>query len=82
MDLLASIYAMKNFSLTYAGILVAVVGTFLVQAGFSESCTSEIVDKAPLLLEKVPLIVGGLMAWIGRYRVGGVTLAGFRDKRV
>lgn len=62
---------MKNFSLTYAGILVAVGGTLLIQAGFTEACTNEIVDK-------VPLLIGGIMAAIGRYRVGGITLAGTR----
>lgn len=62
---------MKNFSLTQAGIIVAVVGTILVNAGFSQECTNEIVTNAPV-------IFGGIIAWVGRYRAGGLTLLGTR----
>lgn len=60
-----------KYSLTQGGILVAVVGTLLVKAGFSDSCSSELVTN-------IPLLIGGVTAWIGRYRVGDVNLAGFK----
>lgn len=62
---------MKNYSLTQGGILVAVVGTLLVKFGFSEGCSNE-------LISNVPLLIGGVTAWIGRYRKGDVTLGGFK----
>lgn len=62
---------MKNFSLTYAGILVAVLGPVLVQYGFSEACSGEISNVAVAA-------VGGLIAAYGRYRVGGITALGKR----
>lgn len=64
-----------KYSLTQGGILVAVLGTltveFLGSHGFSEACSSEIASY-------IPLLVGSAIAWIGRYRKGGVTLAGFK----
>ena len=62
---------MPKYSLTQAGVAFAVVGTLLVQFGFSESCSNEIVQVAPTL-------IGSVIAWIGRYRHGDVTIAGFR----
>jgi len=59
------------FSLTQGGILVAVAGTLLVNFGFTEGCSSEIVSN-------VPLVIGGVVAWIGRYRRGDLKLSGFR----
>lgn len=60
-----------KYSLTAGGILISVIGTLLAKYGFSESCSNEIVTN-------VPLIVGGLMAWIGRVRAGGVSIFGFK----
>lgn len=62
---------MKNFSLTQGGILVAVIGTILTQWGFSKECTNE-------MMTNIPLLIGGVMAWYGRYRSGGVSLLGFK----
>jgi len=66
---------MRNmkFSLTQGGILVAVIGTLLVNVGFSEACSNEIIAN-------IPLIIGGITAWIGRYRQGDITLAGFKKE--
>lgn len=61
----------NKFSMTHGGILVAVVGTLLAQANFSESCVNEIFTN-------VPLVLGGVMAWIGRARVGDVSLLGMK----
>ena len=58
-------------SLTISGVIVSVAGTLLVKYGFTETCSSEIITN-------IPLIVGGLMAWIGRVRAGGITALGFR----
>ena len=62
---------MKNYSLTMSGILVSVVGTAIMQLGFSESCTNE-------LVQNVPLILGSALAWVGRVKAGGVTVGGFK----
>ena len=62
---------MNNFSLTIAGVLVAVGGSILLKLGFSETCSNEIVQLTPV-------IVGGIMSWIGRVKAGGVSLSGFK----
>jgi len=62
-----------KYSLTQGGILVAVVGTLLVKYGFSESCSNE-------LITNLPLVIGGITAWIGRIRAGGVNIFGFAKK--
>jgi len=50
---------------------VSVIGTAVMQLGFSESCTNE-------LVQNVPLIVGSALAWVGRLKAGGVSVAGFK----
>ena len=60
-----------KYSLTMGGILVSVIGTLLVQYGFSETCANE-------LIQNVPLAIGAVMAWIGRVRAGGVNAVGFK----
>ena len=62
---------MNKFSLTIAGVIVSVAGTLLLKVGFTEGCTNEIITLAPV-------IVGGVMSYIGRVRKGDVTLAGFK----
>ncbi len=63
---------MKNFSLTITGIIVMVAGTFLMEFGFTESCSGEITSK-------IPLLVGGLISWIGRVKAGGVNALGVKN---
>ena len=58
-------------SITIIGILVAVAGPILINVGFSETCSNEIVTMAPAL-------VGGLIAWFGRVRKGDITWFGAR----
>lgn len=60
-----------KFSLTYVGIITAVAVPLLAKYGFSESCSNELVNVA------IPLI-GALVAVIGRYRAGGVSILGVR----
>jgi len=49
-----------------------VLGTFLAQY-FSESCTAEITTQ-------IPLLIGGVIAYIGRYTKGDITPLGFRKQ--
>lgn len=58
-----------NYSLTIGGVVVSILGTVLVNVGFSESCTNEMVTMLPVL-------VGGVMSYIGRVRNGGVDMFG------
>jgi len=62
---------MQNYSLTLIGVLVAVLGPILVEWGFTTDCSNEII-------EKIPLLIGGVMAWYGRVRAGGVSWTGRR----
>ncbi len=65
-----------KYSLTYAGILTMIAGTWLVNTvGLTDSCATELTAK---LTEYAPLIVGGVMAVIGRWRLGGVNVLGVR----
>ena len=64
-----------KYSLTTGGLLVAVAGLVLVQYGFSDTCSDEIIAKASPLLGALPGIV---MSWIGRVRQGDVTKLGFK----
>lgn len=67
---------MKNYSTTYAGVIIAVGGTLLVQFGFSESCSSEIISLSNAWL--VPLLGGGFFALKGRHNKGDVSILGVR----
>lgn len=58
-------------SLTLGGLWVAVTGTLLMQFGFTETCSNELVAN-------LPLVVGGLTAWYGRVRQGDVNILGLR----
>ena len=72
MDAIKNSFKKMKYSLTHGGILVMVLGTLAVQyVGLSESCFSELVEKAPLL-------IGAVMAWIGRLKAGNVNLFGFK----
>lgn len=64
-----------KYSQTMAGVVVSVIGGFVVTFGLSESCSGEITSKiAPM----VPVVIGGAMSWIARFKKGGVTLGGFK----
>ena len=67
---------MKNFSLTQSGVIVSILGTTVVgilgKTGISETCASEIWTIL------TPVVIGGLMSWVGRFRAGGLDLWGFR----
>jgi len=63
---------MKKYSLTIGGLIVMIGGSFLVDSGwFTEGCSTEIADK-------IPLLIGGIAAWIGRVRQGDVSPLGFK----
>jgi hypothetical protein len=65
----------SKYSLSYSGILVAVVGALIAQFGFSESCSSELMAKLSPVIGMIP---GAILSMIGRYRLGGVTPLGFK----
>ena len=60
-----------SYSVTMGGILLAVGVLVLAKLGFSESCSSELVNVV------LPHI-GGAIAWFGRVRAGGVSVSGFK----
>lgn len=63
---------MAKYSVTISGILIMVVGSFLVDyVGLTEKCGSEIANK-------VPLLIGGVLAWYGRWKAGGISLGGWK----
>lgn len=64
-----------KYSLTTGGILVSVAGLFLVQYGFTEACSGEIMSKIGPILGALP---GLVLAWIGRVRAGGVNALGVK----
>lgn len=63
---------MNKFSLTQGSILFMVLTPVLMKIGFSEVCANEF-----MLL--IPVLLGGIGAWIGRYRAGGVNVLGFKS---
>lgn len=69
---------MSKNSMTIWGVFVALGGTFLVNTlGFTDACVGELSSKA---IEFGPLLTGSIMSWIGRYRLGGVTILGRRTR--
>jgi len=68
-----------TYSLTHSGLIVAMGGLVLVNVlGFTDNCSSEITAKA---VEFAPVLVGSVMAWIGRMRASGpTTLGGFKER--
>ena len=57
--------------MTHGGIVIMVVGTLLVDYGFSEGCATE-------LTTQIPLAIGAITAWIGRMRKGDTTILGMK----
>lgn len=62
-------------SKTYVGVFVALAGPLLLNLGFSEACSGEITGVVLPLLAALP---GAVMALVGRFRLGGVTVLGAR----
>jgi len=60
-----------KYSLTVSGVIVSIAGTLLVKYGFTENCSNEIITTAPV-------IIGGIMSWVGRVRQGDVNLFGVK----
>jgi hypothetical protein len=68
---------MNNYSLTIAGILVAIIGR-LGQA-FGVHTDSVTVDNVLIVISVSMQVIGVVMAYIGRVRHGDVTLLGRKD---
>lgn len=61
---------MKGYSTTYGGIIAMIALPLLVNVGFSESCSNELVT---ILL---PMIPGAIAAFRGRFKLGGIDKLG------
>lgn len=61
-----------NYSTTYLGIIGMIVLPLLVNLGFSETCSNEITGII------LPMIPGAVMAFRGRFKLGGVDALGRR----
>ena len=66
---------MKNFSSEIGGVFVAIGGIILVQYGFSEGCSGEIIGKVGPLLGALP---GLAVTYFARLRKGDVNPLGKR----
>ena len=64
----------KGFSSTILGLLLMLGGTY-VGTLFSEECTTEIMAKLTPIIGALP---GLVVAWIGRFKAGGITPLGMR----
>jgi hypothetical protein len=63
----------KNISSTQLGLVAIVGGYFLIQSGFSETCSNEILTNGGVLAT-------GAWAWYKRYQAGDLNVLGFRKK--
>jgi len=61
----------KNISTTQLGLATIVVGYFLINSGFSQSCSNEIIANGGVL------VTAGF-AWYKRYKAGDITIFGTR----
>lgn len=62
--------------MTHTGLLIMILGYVGVNVfGLSDACSTEVTSK---VVEYIPLAIGGVTAWLGRVRAGGVTLGGFK----
>lgn len=68
---------MKTYSTQIAGVLIAFAGITLVQFGFSDSCSNEIVAKLAPIMGALP---GLLTVYIGRLAKGDVKLSGVKKQ--
>ena len=66
-----------NYSLTYIGIIVSLVSIVVERLGLNIAPG----DIETTLLT-ITAIVGGIIAFIGRYRKGDIKLLGFRKPKV
>jgi len=63
------------FSKVIGGIIGAGIGSLVVSFGFSDSCSSEILDKALPFIGSLP---GLAFSWWARVKQGGITKFGFK----
>lgn len=61
----------SKYSSTQLGIAAIVAGYFLMNAGFTEQCSNEIISNGGVL-------VLGAWTWYKRYQAGDVTIFGKR----
>ena len=63
------------YSATYAGIIVSILGSLLPKLGVSVGG-----DDLTTTVSVLVTVLGGLWAFWGRYRKGGITLWGTREQ--
>ena len=63
------------YSATYAGIIVSILGSVFPKLGISIGS-----DDLTTTISVLATVLGGLWAFWGRYRKGGVTLWGTREQ--
>jgi uncharacterized membrane protein YidH (DUF202 family) len=68
---------MNNTSLTYAGIATILVGFVLDQSGYKFTT-----DQVQSFVEIVLAVIGGILAFIGRWRHGDITWYGKRKFKI
>jgi hypothetical protein len=66
---------MKNYSLTYAGIIAAAVGYVFQSFSVPLPFTNEEIEKA---ITTIVTLLGLIIALVGRYRRGDITWTGFK----
>lgn len=67
---------MNNYSLTYIGTIVLFL-SFIVKLLNLNIGNAELTTT----VETIAAIIGALLAFIGRYRLGGITRLGMRVKK-
>lgn len=63
-----------KYSKIIGGVLVMFAGALIAQFGFSEGCSSEIMEKLTPIIGMLP---GGIFVYISRLMKGDVTPVGF-----
>lgn len=61
-----------NYSTTYVGIIGMIALPVLVNLGFTDACGNEILNLT------LPMIPGAIMAFRGRFKLGGIDKLGRR----
>jgi len=64
---------MKNYSAVFAGVIAMIGLPMLVNVGFSDTCSNEIVTILG------PMIPGAILTLWGRIRLGGVNMFGYKE---
>ena len=67
---------MKNFSLTQSGNLTVIIGMIMLILKYFQINIAE--EEIQILIGGVLAVAGVVVSWVGRWRVGDLSLGGFR----